>query len=844
MRARTPEAYQLFHDGTLAFSEMENNGIRIDLDYLDKTITDTESQIDTLSKGLTKHKTHRLWAKRFGDKTNVDSTRQLAEVLFKVIGHEPAEYTERSADLETDEKVAKTDQYSLRHIDDPFIDDYFQIKKLKKVLGTYLKGIRREVCGDLLHTSFNLAGGQTDDQKGGAASYRSSCIAKGTLIEIVRDVSKYPKGVKIEEVKAGDYVYCYNKDLKLTIRKVLWAGKTGHKKVMRIYWRARGKKGHLDLTPEHLVRLVSGEYIEARKLKGDFRKKEGRNKKDGKIRTLAMGRTGDLIYQTGNKDPIHDHRLVYRKLVGKLKKSQVVHHRDENHFNNTPSNLEAMTKAEHAKHHAPTSLTEEGRQKAYRNRRKRIRSGEITFPTGEDHHRYIKMTKFQVLRLIAEASGRPTKVPYDFQTFKDKAAAVGVDLKIVERRYGGDGRYITIGRLKRACRKGVYCCIRRLKINYYKAHELAKERGFRIRTRKEHNNHQIVKIEYLNKKVDVYDLQVEGVHNFIANEICVHNSSAPNLHNIPIRNKEMGDLIRPCFIPRKGRRLVERDFSGIEVRVSACYNKDPNLIRYIEDKTTDMHRDEASVLFIVPQKELEAHKDHYKKSLRDAAKNMWVFPQFYGSVWFQCAPPIWEAMEQRKFTLHDGTPLRKHLRRHGVTELGNCDIKKGDPEPGTFAHHLVQAEKKLWNKRFPVYTQWKKDFYNQYLERGYFDLRTGFRCTGHFRRNQVINFPVQGAAFHCLLWTLIEIQKELRKRKMRSMLVSQIHDSMIADVVEDELQEFLDLTQEIAERRLAKAWKWINIPIETEVDVTPIDGSWVTKAEYVRNAKGTWVLKV
>ena len=60
-------------------------------------------------------------------------------------------------------------------------------------------------------------------------------------------------------------------------------------------------------------------------------------------------------------------------------------------------------------------------------------------------------------------------------------------------------------------------------------------------------NHNVYKIEYLEGYYDVYDLEIENAHCFIANELCVHNSSNPNLQNIPSHNTD----IRPMFVASK-----------------------------------------------------------------------------------------------------------------------------------------------------------------------------------------------------------------------------------------------------------------------------------------------------
>ena len=98
-------------------------------------------------------------------------------------------------------------------------------------------------------------------------------------------------------------------------------------------------------------------------------------------------------------------------------------------------------------------------------------------------------------------------------------------------------------------------------------------------------------------------------------------------------------------------------------------------------------------------------------------------------------------------------------------------------------------------------------------------MLTGFRVDGVHKRNDVINYPVQGAAFHVLLWSLIRLVKWLKKHKMRSVVVGQIHDSIVADVHHDELDEYLAAAKRIMTEDVRKAWPWIIIPLETEAEV-------------------------
>ena len=71
---------------------------------------------------------------------------------------------------------------------------------------------------------------------------------------------------------------------------------------------------------------------------------------------------------------------------------------------------------------------------------------------------------------------------------------------------------------------------------------------------------------------DVWDMEVEEVHNFIANGICVHNSSDPNLQTIPRETTIAG--IRECFVPAEGKELWGFDLDQAELRVIAAISKE------------------------------------------------------------------------------------------------------------------------------------------------------------------------------------------------------------------------------------------------------------------------------
>lgn len=294
-----------------------------------------------------------------------------------------------------------------------------------------------------------------------------------------------------------------------------------------------------------------------------------------------------------------------------------------------------------------------------------------------------------------------------------------------------------------------------------------------------------------------------------------------NIQNQPVRDPLQGKIIRRGFLPREGFRICEIDYSSIEVRVAACYHKDPNMMRYLTDPTTDMHRDMAAQIFMIGT-------DQVSKQARHIGKNCFVFPSFYGDYYASMAKSIWTNMIKNNIEV-DGVPMIKHLASKGITTRGACDGET-EPQPGSFEAHLRDVEDDFWNNRFRVYNQWKKSHYDQYIKRGYFKGLSGFTFSGLMRRNVVINAPVQSAAFHCLLWSLIEVQKQLRKRRMRTVIIGQIHDSLIADVHADEFDEYLMLASDIMTNKLKEHFPWIGIvPIDVEAEACGVGETWYDK---------------
>ena len=192
---------------------------------------------------------------------------------------------------------------------------------------------------------------------------------------------------------------------------------------------------------------------------------------------------------------------------------------------------------------------------------------------------------------------------------------------------------------------------------------------------------------------------------------------------------------------------------------------------------------------------------------------------------------LWKNIEVLNLTVKNtDLNLYSHLESMGIIKLGDCDPDE-EPEEGTFEKHVQEVEYVFWNKKFKVYNQWKKDWYKAYLKKGYFKTLTGFIIEGMMERNKVINYPVQGSAFHWLLWSLIQIQKLMNKYKMKSLIVGQIHDSIVGDIHKRERKEYLKIVKQVIYEDIRKHWDWIIVPLLVEVEMCPINGNWFEKKE-------------
>lgn len=279
------------------------------------------------------------------------------------------------------------------------------------------------------------------------------------------------------------------------------------------------------------------------------------------------------------------------------------------------------------------------------------------------------------------------------------------------------------------------------------------------------------------------------------------SSSNPNFQNIPARDIEARTICRSGIVPGGDEWiLAEADYSAIEVRGNAIYSQDPVLCEYCSDHTKDMHRDVAMDEFFMTKEQIKEYKDKYDYGLRHIGKNMFVFPEFYGDWYKACAQSSWKAIQPMPEVL-------VHLKKHGIHDYQQ------------FENHMKKVEDYFWD-RFRVTKNWRENvIQQQYQQDGYTDSFFGFRRDGYMRRNQVANAPVQGTAFHMLLWSLIELNKIRKAEQWKSKIIGQIHDAGVFRIHKTEKDHVMKTIRYVMCEKILEGRPWIIVPLEIEFKI-------------------------
>jgi DNA polymerase I len=236
-------------------------------------------------------------------------------------------------------------------------------------------------------------------------------------------------------------------------------------------------------------------------------------------------------------------------------------------------------------------------------------------------------------------------------------------------------------------------------------------------------------------------------------------SNNPNLQNIPVRT-ERGKEVRKAFIPRDSKHiLLSADYSQIELRIVASISGDKNMCDAFRNGT-DIHTATASKVYNVNEKEVT-------KEMRYKAKSV-NFGIIYG---------------QGAFGLAD-----------------NLGISR------TEAKEIIDNYK----KQFPGIQKYMDDTINFARENGYVETLMGrkrwlrdinsanFTVRGFAERN-AINSPIQGTAADMIKLAMQKVHAAMKKAKMQSKMLLQVHDELVFDALKSEAKELKPLIIECME---------------------------------------------
>ncbi len=285
------------------------------------------------------------------------------------------------------------------------------------------------------------------------------------------------------------------------------------------------------------------------------------------------------------------------------------------------------------------------------------------------------------------------------------------------------------------------------------------------------------------------------------------SSNSPNLQNQSKRNKEAKEVVRSVLLPHPGHKLIEYDYKGAEVAASASISGDVNLQAYVNDLSKDMHLDMSTHLYMV-------ERDKVNKALRNVTKGPFVFAEFYGSYWKLVAKGVWDELNIRDAEKVFGFDVIQHLRKEGIRTYDHWE------------KHVEAQERVLWDKMFPGYQKYREKTYEFFVKHGYVDYVNGFRYEGPATKNEVLNAPVQGPAFHINLWATIQIQKELDRLNMDTKIIGSIHDAVVMSCPPYEEQYVDTLVHKYGTQAVKEHWPWIQTTLMVEKEAGEVNGPW------------------
>lgn len=251
------------------------------------------------------------------------------------------------------------------------------------------------------------------------------------------------------------------------------------------------------------------------------------------------------------------------------------------------------------------------------------------------------------------------------------------------------------------------------------------------------------------------------------------SSSNPNLQNIPIRT-EQGREIRRAFVAEPGHLLISADYSQVELRILAHIAEDQGLLQAFANDE-DIHTATAAAVLDIPQKEVDKYKRRIAKTVN--------FGLIYGQTAFGLTQTTGMSRDEaREF-------IETYFEKYPGVKRYIGDTKKLAAEQGYVAT--------LHGRR--------RDF-------SHLANLTGPQ-RGRAER-EAINMPIQGSAADIMKQAMINLHAELKKRKLQTQLLLQVHDELVLEAPEAEADEAVKLTRQV----MSGAFK-LRVPLKVDVEV-------------------------
>ncbi|MBU4205179.1 DNA polymerase I, partial [Patescibacteria group bacterium] len=249
------------------------------------------------------------------------------------------------------------------------------------------------------------------------------------------------------------------------------------------------------------------------------------------------------------------------------------------------------------------------------------------------------------------------------------------------------------------------------------------------------------------------------------------SSSNPNLQNIPIKTEE-GRHIRKAFVGEDNRYIISADYSQIELRILAHLSGDEELMQAFENDM-DVHTHTASLIFGVKEKAVTPQ-------MRSNAKTV-----NFGIVYGISAFGLSRGLSIDPASAQDF--IDSYFERYPRVKLYMEDKIEEARDTGCVTT--------LFNRR-------------RYIP----EIKTGSAREQQQAERIAINTPIQGSAADLIKIAMIDIHREMKKERLSSMMILQVHDELVFEVPKKEL----GLMQEMVKARMEGAVK-LRVPIKVSV---------------------------